>query len=418
MQTLIVGASQVVSMAGPSRPRIGDEMRALGLIENGALLIEDGIVLAAGRSDELRRIASADCREVDVQGRVVTPGLVDAHTHPVFGGSRLDDFERRIQGLSYAEIGKLGGGIRSTVRATQTSEDDELVLAGAKRVERMLAAGTTAIEAKSGYGGSLTTELSLLRVLQKLSALGKMKIVPTLLGAHAVPDGHTSASFAKIVAEEMIPVATAEGLAQYVDVFVEDGYYSHDDARLIASAAKQHGLGIRLHVDQLHVGGGAELAAELGATTADHLEYVSDTGIEALRAQGVIPVLLPGSVYCLGSQTYPPARKMIEACLPVVIATDFNPGSSPVMSLMATMNMACTQMRMLPSEALASCTINAAYSIGLGSQIGSLEKGKSADFVVWNASDYRELAYWVGRNLVHQVWVNGKLVVKGMEAEV
>ncbi len=407
MQTLIRGCSQLVTMAGPARPRGGVEMQEIGLVENGALLIEDGKVLAAGDYESVCRVAADGFDAKNVEGRVVTPGLVDAHTHPVFGGSRLDDFERRIQGLSYAEIARMGGGIRSTYLKTQNSKEEDLLKAGEVLLMQMMQSGTTAIEAKSGYGGSVYHELSLLRVLSKLNAQGKMKIVPTLLGAHAVPEGYMSASFAKIVAEEMIPVAASEGLAQFVDVFVEDGYYSHDDARLIASAARQHGLGIRLHVDQLHDGGGAALAAELGAKTADHLEHVSIEGILALKDKGVIPVLLPGSVYCLGSNQYPPARKMIDAGLPVVIASDFNPGSSPVLSLTATMNMACTQMKMLPSEALVACTVNAANSIGLGGQIGSLEKGKSADFVVWNASDYRELAYWVGANLVNQVWVDG-----------
>lgn len=407
MQTLIHGCSQLVTMAGPARLRVGVEMREIGLVENGALLIEDGNVLAAGDYESVCRVAANEFEAIKIEGRVVTPGLVDAHAHPVFGGSRLDDFERRIQGLGYAEIARMGGGIRSTYLKTQICNEEALFEAGLARLMQMMQSGTTAIEAKSGYGGSVYHELSLLRVLSKLNAQGKMKIVPTLLGAHAVPNGYTSSSFAEVVANEMIPAVASEGLAQFVDVFVEDGYYSHDDARLIASAARQHGLGVRLHVDQLHDGGGAALAAELSATTADHLEHVSDTGIEALKAEGVIPVLLPGSVYCLGSKQYPPVRKMIDAALPVVIATDFNPGSSPVLSLTATMNMACTQMKMLPSEALVACTVNAAYSIGLGDQIGSLEKGKSADFVVWNASDYRELAYWVGANLVNQVWVDG-----------
>lgn len=392
-------------------------MRDIGLVENGALLIEDGIIVAVGHYDAIRWMAKDDCETVDVEGRLITPGLVDAHTHPIFDGDRLEDFERRTMGLTYAEIAQLGGGIRSTIKQTLYRDEWDLSEGCLPFVEKMRSNGTTAIEAKSGYGGTVESEITHLRAIRNLARFKCLRIVPTLLGAHAVPEGHTSSSFAKLVAEEMIPAAAREGLAKFVDVFVEDGYFSLDDARLIAAKAKECGLGIRLHVDQLRDGGGAELAAELGATTADHLEHVSDEGIESLRAKGVIPVLLPGSVYCLGSQQYPPARKMIDAGLPVVIATDFNPGSSPVYSLTSAMNMACTQMKMLPSEALAACTINSAYSIGLGSSIGSLEKGKSADFVVWNAGDYRELAYWVGSNLVNQVWIDGKRVVREMEAK-
>jgi len=408
MQTLVFGNAKLVTMAGPARPRTGAEMQDVGLIPNGALLIENGKIVATGTYDDVRRLAEEGCVEVDVGGRVITPGLVDAHTHPVFAGSRLDDFEGRIQGLSYAEIARAGGGIRSTVEATRRLDEASLAEAAMVNFQLMATNGTTAFEAKSGYGGSVEAELAELRALSRLARERRLKIAPTLLGAHFVPEGQTSASFAKVVAEEMIPRVMAEGLARYVDVFVEEGYFAPNDARLIAEKAKRHGLGVRLHVDQLHDGGGAALAAEVGADTADHLEHVSDAGIEALKAAGVIPVLLPGSVYCLGLHRYPPAREMVDRSLPVVVATDFNPGTSPVCSLGFAMNLACTQMKMLPSEALVSCTINAAYAVGLGGQVGSLEKGKAADFVLWDAEDYREIAYWVGRNLAHQVWLDGE----------
>lgn len=408
MKTLIFGDAKLATLAGPARSRVGSEMREIGLIQNGALLVEDGKLAAAGPYDEVRRLAGDDCEEVQVGGRIITPGLVDAHSHPVFVGSRLDDFERRIQGLSYEEIALRGGGIRSTIRQTQGSGVTSLAEAARANLMRMTANGTLAFEAKSGYGGDVEAELNALKALSVLREEDRLKIVPTLLGAHSIPQGFTSSAFAQVVANEMIPAAASARLARYVDVFVEEGYYTCEDARIIAKQAKRHGLGLRLHVDQLRDGGGAALAAELGATTADHLEHVSDHGIQALKEAGVIPVLLPGSVFFLGSRQYPPARKMIDAGLPVVVATDFNPGSSPVESLLSAMNMACTQMGMLPSEALASCTVNAAYSVGLGSQIGSLETGKSADFVVWDADDYRELAYWVGRRFVFQAWLNGE----------
>jgi len=407
MQTLICGCSQLVTLAGPARPRSGPEMSDLGLVPKGLLLVEDGHVIAVGSTDEVRRAVEEGCIEVDVGGRIVSPGLVDAHTHPVFQSPRLNDFEQRAQGRSYAEIAQVGGGIRSTVLRNRALDENGLSRAASRNIRRMLAAGTTALEAKSGYGGSVEAELAELRALASIARKEPATIVPTLLGAHAVPEGFTPSSFAAVVAEEMIPVAAREGLAKFVDVFVEDGYYSPDDARLIACVANRHGLGLRLHVDQLREGGGAALAAELGARSADHLEHVSDEGIQALKAAGVMPVLLPGSVYFLGSSRYAPARKMIDCGLPVVLATDFNPGSSPVFSLTSVMNLACTQMRMSPAEALVSCTINAAYAIDLGEQIGSLEKGKRADFVVWDAEDFRELAYWVGADLVHEVWVSG-----------
>ena len=409
MQTLITGCSQIVTMAGPPRPRVGGELNEIGLIEDGAVLLEDGLIVAVGCKKELESLIHHDARVVDVEGRVVTPGLVDAHTHPVFAGSRLDDFERRISGLSYAEIGALGGGIRSTERSTQNASEVELYDTACDRVEQFVKNGTTTIEAKSGYGGDLANELKMLRVLTRLSKQATIKVVPTFLGAHVVPEGTTASEHAKQVAEEMIPVIAKEKLAEYVDVFVEKGYYSVDDARLIVNAAHHHGLKARLHVDQLADGGGAALAASLKAKTADHLEHISDEGIQALKGSGTIPILLPGSVHCLGSHQYPPARKMIDAGLPVVIATDFNPGSSPLMSLTMAMNLACTQMRMTPAEALTACTINAAHSLDRGNLVGSLENGKQADFVVWDGSDYREIAYWLGKDQVNQVWIDGKL---------
>lgn len=399
--------SRIATLAGPRRPRTGAEMRDVGLIADGAMLVEDGKVAAVGRRDEVLALAG-NCEQIDGGGRLATPALVDAHTHPVFAGSRLDDFERRIQGLGYAEIARAGGGIRVTVEATRRLDEAALAEAAWANLRLLARNGAAAFEAKSGYGGSPEGELVALRALARVARERRLKIAPTLLGAHFVPEGHTSASYARLVAEQMVPAAAKEGLARYVDVFVEEGYFEPDDARLIASAAKNCGLGVRLHVDQLRDGGGAALAAELGAVTADHLEHVSSAGIEALKAAGVMPVLLPGSVHCLGSHRYAPAREMIDRGLPVVLATDFNPGTSPVCSLPFVMNLACTQMGMLPSEALAACTVNAAHAVGMGDRIGSLEKGKAADFVLWDAEDPRELAYWVGRSLALQVWVDGE----------
>jgi imidazolonepropionase len=402
----VIRASQLVTLAGPKRPRVGREMSDVGIIRDGGMLILDGKIDSVGASEEIERKAGG-AEIVDLAGRVVLPGFVDAHTHLVFAGNRLDDFERRARGETYEQIAKAGGGIWSTVEKTRTATETELLAQAKKHADWFLRCGTTTVEAKSGYGLSLEEELKILRVMRRLNEESPLEIVPTFLGAHAVPRGTSPDEYVDLVINEMLPHVASEKLAEFCDVFCERGYFDVEQARKILNAAKKVGLKLRGHVDQLTNLGGAKLMAELGATTADHLEKTDEQGIAALKAANVQPVLLPGSVYALGSTSYPRGRDMIEAGLAVVLASDFNPGSSPTVSMPMVLSLACTQMKMSPAEALTAATINAAYSLNRGDKIGSLEPGKLANFAVFDCDDYRELAYWFGFPQTHSAYVKG-----------
>jgi imidazolonepropionase len=347
---------------------------------------------------------------LDAGGRVVAPGFVDAHAHPVFAGDRADEFEMRAEGRSYQEIAAAGGGIRSTVRRTRAATEDELFAAALRRAQWFLRTGTTTVEAKSGYGLSVEDELKMLRVVRRLNLEARLSYVPTFLGAHEVPDEYRGRreDYVRLIVEEMLPRVAAEGLAEFCDVFCEERVFTVEESRRVLEAARAHGLGLRVHADQLTRGGGALLAAELGAKTADHLEHTDAEGIAALKRAGVQPVLLPGSVYALGSARYPAAREMIEAGLAVVLATDFNPGSSPTPSMTMILSLASTHMKMTPAEGLAAATVNAAYSLGRGDETGTLEAGKRADFVVHDCADYRELAYFFGVEHAHATYIGGR----------
>ncbi len=406
----VLHAAQLVTLAGPASPRVGAAMRELAIIEDGGMLVRDGVIEKVGRSKEIESELPNDIEVVDASGRAVLPGFVDAHAHPVFGGNRVDEFELRAGGATYEEIAASGGGIRSTVRKTRAASEAELLALAQDRAQWFLRCGTTTVEAKSGYGLSLDEELKMLRVVRQLNATTALEFVPTFLGAHAVPEEFASApeQYVALVIHEMLPAVAEEGLAEYCDIFCERGYFDLADSERILRAAQELGLRLRMHVDQLTNSGGAFLAARLGAATADHLEQTNDAEIAALAEAAVQPVLLPASVYALGKTRYPKARAMIEAGLAVVLATDFNPGSSPTPSIPMVLSLAATQMKMTPAEGITAATINAAYSLGRGDKIGSLEGGKRADFVVWECEDYREIAYWFGLPLVHSVFVNGQ----------
>jgi imidazolonepropionase len=409
----VIGCSQLVTLAGPRRPRVGPEMRELSIIRDGAMLIRDGRVVQTGVQSEIEKLIDANCEVVDAGGRVVMPGFVDAHTHLVFAGNRADEFEMRAAGKSYQEIAAAGGGIKSTVRKTRAASEDELFEASKRYCEWFLRTGTTTIEAKSGYGLTLEDELKMLRVIRRLDEETPLRYVPTFLGAHTVPDEFKDnrSAYVDLIVNEMIPQVAQEGLARFCDVFCETGAFDVDESRRILQAARAHGMKLRVHADQLSLSGGSGLAAEFGAATADHLEHAGQSQIEHLKSANVQPVLLPASVLLIGSQRYPNARAMIEAGLAVVLATDFNPGSSPTPSMLFVLTLAATQMKMLPAEAITAATINAAYSLGLGDEIGSLEAGKQADFVIYDCADYRELGYFAGMEHVVGVYVNGRLVV-------
>jgi imidazolonepropionase len=407
----VVNCTQLVTLAGPRRPRAGAEMRELALVEGGAVLVRDGLIERVGRRAEVEPLIDADCEVFDAGGRVLAPGFVDAHAHPVFAGQRADEFEQRAAGVSYQEIAAAGGGIRSTVRRTRAATEDELLAVALRRERWFLRTGTTTVEAKSGYGLSAEDELKMLRVVRRLNAEGSLDYVPTFLGAHEVPDEYRGRreEYVGAVVEEMLPRVAAEGLAEFCDVFCEERVFTVGDSRRVLEAARARGLGLRVHADQLTRGGGALLAAELKAKTADHLEHTDAEGIAALGAAGVQPVLLPGSVYALGSTRYPAARAMIEAGLAVVLATDFNPGSSPTPSMTMILSLASTHMKMTPAEGLTAATVNAAYSLNRGDETGTLEPGKRADFVVHDCADYRELAYFFGVEHAHATFAGGRL---------
>ncbi len=400
-----------MTLAGARRPRAGGDLRQLSILEDGALLIRGDRIEAVGRRREIEGLIKGDCEIVDAGRRVVMPGFVDAHTHPVFAGIRANEFEQRASGASYREIAARGGGIRATVRATRTASLADLVKAGKRYARWFLRCGTTTIEAKSGYGLTIEDELKILRAIKQLNTETPLSYVPTFLGAHDIPSEYKSrrATYVSLVVNEMLPRVAEEKLAEYCDVFCEEGVFTTAESWQILSAARCHGLALRVHADQLSLSGGAKLAAELNAATADHLEHTDAEGILALKTAKVQPVLLPGSVYALGSNQYPAARQMIDAGLAVVLATDFNPGSSPTPSMLTILSLACTQMKMTPAEAVTAATINAAYSLGRGDEIGSLEKGKRADFVIHDCEEYRELAYFFGIEHASQVYCAGRL---------
>ena len=410
MTLAIVNCAQVVTLAGPARPRVGPEMRQLGIVSPGALLIRDGLIDRVDAPHEIEKFIDSDCEVVDAGGRIVLPGFVDAHTHPVFAGTRVDEFEQRIKGATYQEIAARGGGIQATVNRTRAASLDELVAAGKRYATWFLRGGTTTIEAKSGYGLSLEDEIKMLRAIRRLDEETALRYVPTFLGAHSIPPEYRArrSEYVSLLIDEMLPQIAQQKLAEFCDVFCEENVFTTDEAWRILSAARCHGLGLRIHADQLSLGGGAKLAAELGTITADHLEHTDADGIAALKNAAVQPVLLPGSVYALGSSRYPAARQMIDAGLAVILATDFNPGSSPTPSLLTILSLAATQMKLTPAEAITAATINAAYSLNRGDQLGSLEAGKTADLVIHDTDDYRELAYFFGVNHVWQVYAAGK----------
>ena len=410
----IVNIGQLVTLSGPARPRTGRELCDLAILKDAALIIEDGRVAAAGPYSELKSKIPLDAVVIDADQKAVTPGFVDAHTHLVFAGNRAAEYEQRIAGATYQQIAAAGGGILSTVAQTRAASEDDLLAAARQHRDWMLRSGTTTIEAKSGYGLNRATEMKMLRAIQRLNDEGPARILPTLLAAHTVPPEFIGRreQYVSFVAEELIPEVAALKLARFCDAFCDDHAFTVEECRTVLTAARSHGLGLRIHAEQFRPGTGAALAAELGAVTADHLETVTEATLTQLRTAGVQPVLLPGSVFCLHRTQYPPARAMVEAGLAIVLATDFNPGSSPAPSMLFMLSLACLQMSLTPAEALTAATINAAHSLGLGSEIGSLEPGKQADLLIHECEDYRELAYFAAAPMRPRVFIAGNEVAQ------
>lgn len=381
----------------------------------GAAVIFDKNIISCGPESEILRSAG-DAKIVDAGGRLVTPGLVDSHTHPAFAEPRAAEFEMRSQGKSYQEIAAAGGGIRSSVRSLRAISEDELVERMLPRLDRFLQYGVTTVEAKSGYGLSTEQELKQLRAIQQCNQAHPLELIPTLLAAHEIPDKYRQnhAAYLDVVINETIPAAAQDGLAEFCDVFCEEGVFSVEESRRVLEAGQKHGLKPKIHADQLSGTGGAELAAELGAASAEHLDYVSDRGIDMMAQAKVVFTLLPGAVIFLGLTRYPPARRIIEAGGSIALATDFNPGSSSTQNLPLMMTLACVFCHLSVSEALWAATRGGARALQMEEHVGSLNPGNKADLIVWDCDDERLIPYYFGMNLVKEVFKAGvKVVDKG-----
>jgi imidazolonepropionase len=409
---LLVNASQVVTCAGPARARRGAEMGDAG-VRTGVAVAVTGTKIAAVDSLDSLRARFPRATEYDCRGGVLMPGLVDSHTHGVFGRARYDEQEMRAAGLDYMEIARRGGGIHSSVRDLRTRSEEALFDLALPRLRRLASFGTTTVEVKSGYGLTLDDEIKTLRVVARLAAALPMRVVPTFLGAHEIPLEHRDSSAARAayvetLIHEMIPAVAANELARFADVFCETGVYTVDESRAILTAARDAGLLIKLHADELTSSGGAELAASLGATSADHLAAVSDDGIGALAGSGTVATLLPGTMLFLGKTKHAPARRFIESGVPVALATDFNPGTSPTPNLPLVLTLGVSQLRLSASEAIVAATVNGAAALALSDRVGQLAPGFSADLALFDISDVRELPYWYGDNRCAGTWLRGK----------
>jgi imidazolonepropionase len=404
---VLTGAGELVTVD----PRLGEG--ALGVIPDGALAARDGTLVWVGRSVELARAVQPayEAVEVDARGRVVLPGFVDSHTHLCFAGSREDEFARRIAGASYQEIAAAGGGILSTVRATRQADAEELVRLASGRLDLALAHGTTTIEVKSGYGLTTADELKMLEAIRRLRDMHPVEVHATFCGAHEVPPEYRGRTdeYVALVVDEMLPAVVDRGLAEYIDVFCEDGVFSAAQARRVLAAGARHGLRAKLHADEFGPAGAAELAAELSALSADHLLRAPLDAVRAMKAAGVTATLLPGTAFFLGLP-YAPARAFLEAGARVALATDFNPGSSYTPNMQLVVTLACTQMRMTVEEALEAATLGGAHALGLGGRLGSLSPGKACDLLVAEVPNYRHLPYLFGVNHVASVVKAGRIV--------
>ncbi|MCY9017093.1 imidazolonepropionase [Priestia megaterium] len=415
--TYIKCAAQVITVKGGNQPRRVEEMSDLGIIENGSVLVKNGRIVFVGpdvKAQEYLEHIHEPINIIDAEGKIVTPGLIDPHTHLVFGGSREKELEMRLNGAKYIDILKAGGGILQTTVSTRQATEEELIKQSTKRLNKFLQYGVTTVEAKSGYGLNLKDEIKQLKVAKKLNEQHPVDVVSTFMGAHAVPVEYkgNEDEFVRFVIEEMIPIVAKEELAEFCDVFCEEGVFTVEQSGRILQAGKAYGLKPKIHADEIVSFGGAELAAKVGAVSADHLLKASDQGIKQMAESGVIAVLLPGTAFFLMEEPAR-ARKMIEAGVPVALSTDRNPGSSPTESLPFIMNLACLTMKMTPAEVLTACTINAAHAICKGDQIGSIEVGKKADLVLFDAPNYQTLQYNYAVNLVDTVLKDGKVVVEG-----
>ncbi|MFZ0821868.1 MAG: imidazolonepropionase [Candidatus Acidiferrales bacterium] len=412
---LITGCAELLSLRGAA-PRRGRQFGDLGIIRDGALLIRDGRIAVIGhRKDLLRSGAARGATRLDFGGRTVLPGFVDSHTHLVFAASRATEYEQRISGATYEQIARAGGGILSSVKAFRAANPLALKDRAIAALQRMAEHGTTTVEAKSGYGLNAKSELATLRLHRELALHQPIGIVSTFLGAHVVPAEFRKRrngpdEYVEYLCRKLIPQVASDGLADFCDVFCDRGAFSVAQARKVLTAARACGMGIRIHADQITRTGAARLAVDLHAASADHLERISSADIRALAKSNTVATLLPGCHFHLGIPQKAPARKLIEAGAIVALATDFNPGTSPTLSMPMILSLACDQLRMTPTEAISAATINAAYSLRKHANIGSLEVGKFADLAVFDVADYREIPYYFGVNLCVLTMKRGKVI--------
>jgi len=410
---LFVNASQVVTCAGPGRARRGGEMADAGVREQVGIAVgADGRIVEVNADADLRR-AHPRAELVDCARGVLTPGFVDSHTHAIFGRARYEEQEMRAAGVGYLEIAKRGGGIHSSVRDLRERSEDELVALAASRLRRLAAHGTTTIEVKSGYGLSLESELRTLRVIRRLAAELPVRLVPTFLGAHEIPLEYraaprTRAEYLDLLVHEMLPAVASEGLARFCDIFCEPGVYTTDESRRLLTAARAHGLGLKMHADELENGAAAELAAELGATSADHLAAISEMGIAALASSGTVATLLPGTMLFLGRPKQAPARALLEAGCAIALASDFNPGTSPTVNFPLVLTLGVSQLRLSVAEAFVAAPVNGAAAVGMADQLGQLAPGYLADVALFDVADHREIPYWYGDRRCLRTWVGGR----------
>ena len=408
---LFINASQLITCAGPPRARRGKEMSEVGILKNTAVAVSDGKIAMIGAASDLRN-AYADAEIVDCGGGVLTPGLVDSHTHAVFGKARYEEHEQRAAGLDYMEIAERGGGIHASVRDFRERSEDELYAMAVPRLNQLASYGTTTVEIKSGYGLSTDDELKALAVIGRLAERQPMRTIATWLGAHEIPHEYRSdparrEQFIEALIDDQLPRVVHQRVARFADVFCEPGVFTLEETRRILTAARGAGLGVKLHADELKAAGGAELAVELKATSADHLAAISANGIAALATSKTVATLLPGTMLFLGKSKQGPARELIDAGAAVALATDFNPGTSPTVNFPLIMTLGVSQLHMSLAETIVACTVNGAAALGLADEIGQIATGYSADMALFAITDIRELPYWYGARLCVGSWKAG-----------
>jgi imidazolonepropionase len=409
---LVDNCGQLLTLRGANYPRRGREMRDVNLIRNGAVLIRHGIISAVGPAHRVRKHPLARrATTLDAQRRVVMPGFVDSHTHALFAGSRVDEYVARIQGTTYEDIARAGGGIQASAKHTRATRLPTLVNQLCRAAQQFLEYGTTTIEVKSGYGLDISQEVKMLEAIRAAAGRVHLDLVPTLL-IHDVPYRFKTerSAFVRRVIRELIPHVAQAGLAEFCDVFCDRGYFSVSETKQLLNAASRAGLALKLHSEQLTHSGSASAAATLGAVSVDHLDHVTMDDITRMSKSGTIATLLPGTTLHLGDTQYPPARQLIACGVPVAVATNFNPGSSPCLNMQLMLSLACSYMHMSPEEAIVAATINGAHAVKRGERMGSLEVGKQGDLVMMDVADYREIPYFFGMNHCTHVIKNGRVV--------